>query len=296
MKKMNVYIFALPTISFLCFILIFLFGCSDTSNGRNSNTVTESGEITVISREEGSGTRDAFIELMNIIDENGYDTTLQNSEITNSTSVAIWTVKGNKRAIGYTSLGSLSKDVKCVCVDGVFPSGDSIKNGSYKLQRDFIVAYKEAELSAAAKDFLTFLSSRECEAIVNQEKYVGISSSESYKPSKIDGVVTLAGSTSVAPVMNVLADMYKELNPKVRIEIQESGSSAGIESALSGAVDIAMSSRALKENELAVLKDKVIALDGIAVIVHLSNIYDNLSSEQIKSIFSGETTKWEDLK
>ena len=205
------------------------------------------------------------------------------------------TVKGNKNAIGYVSLGSLSNDVKAVGLDGVAPSTATVKDGSYKLQRPFKIAYIDTKLTDIDKDFISFITSKQGEAIISKEGYISAEAKEDYTKSGKKGTITIAGSTSVAPVMNVLADEYKKLNPDVKIEIQESGSSAGIESAIQGAVEIAMSSRELKDDEAKTLKSQTIALDGIAVIVNSSNSLDTLTSKQVKNIFEGNVSTWEEV-
>ena len=234
-------------------------------------------------------------KLMGVTDENGNDITADSAELTNSTSVVMSTVKGNKNAIGYVSLGSLSNDVKAVGIDGVAPSTATVKDGSYKLQRPFKIAYIDAKLTDIDKDFISFITSKQGEAIIAKEGYISIEATKDYTGSGKKGTITIAGSTSVAPVMNVLADEYKKLNPDVKIEIQESGSSAGIESATQGAVEIAMSSRELKDDEAKTLKSQTIALDGIAVIVNNSNTLDALTSEQVKNIFEGNVSTWEEV-
>ena len=258
------------------------------SCGKQNNT------ITVVSREDGSGTRGAFTELMGI-EKDGTDRTYAKAEISNSTSVVISTVAGNKNAIGYISLGSLNDSVKAVKVDNVEATVDNVKNGSYKISRPFIIATKD-EISDLAADFIKFILSDDGQAIVS-EKYITIGGSGAYTASGLSGKVTLAGSTSVAPLMDELAAAYKELNPDVVIEIQQSGSGAGIQSAIEGVCDIGMSSRELKDSEKeAGLTPTVMALDGIAVIVNKENSVDALSSEQIQSIYIGETTSWADVK
>lgn len=266
--------------------------CSKDSNGDK----VSSAAVNVITREEGSGTRDAFVELMEIVDEQGNDATAPTAETTNSTSVMMSTVEGNPNAIGYVSLGSLSDTVKAVSLDGVAPSADTVKDGSYKLQRPFKIAYIEKNLSALSKDFISYIMSADGQAIISQEGYISIASDTEYKASGMSGTISISGSTSVAPVMNVLADKYQQLNPNVKIEIQEPGSSAGLQSAIEGAVDIAMSSRELKDDELNVLKAETIALDGIAVIVNQQNEIDALTSQQVKDIFTGTVTKWEEVR
>lgn len=250
--------------------------------------------ITVVSREDGSGTRGAFTELMGI-EKDGTDRTYAKAEISNSTSVVISTVAGNKNAIGYISLGSLNDSVKAVKIDGVDATVDNVKNGLYKISRPFIIATKDG-ISDLAADFIKFILSDDGQAIVS-EKYITVGGSGAYTASGLSGKVTLAGSTSVSPLMDELAAAYKELNPDVVIEIQQSGSGAGIQSALEGVCDIGMSSRELKDSEKeAGLTPTVMALDGIAVIVNKDNRIGTLSSEQIQSIYIGETTSWADVK
>ena len=247
-----------------------------------------------ISREDGSGTRGAFTELMGI-EKDGTDRTYAKAEISNSTSVVISTVAGNKNAIGYISLGSLNDSVKAVKIDGVDATVDNVKNGSYKISRPFIITTKDG-ISDLAADFIKFILSDDGQAIVS-EKYITVGGSGAYTASGLSGKVTLAGSTSVSPLMDELAAAYKELNPDVVIEIQQSGSGAGIQSALEGVCDIGMSSRELKDSEKeAGLTPTVMALDGIAVIVNKDNRIGTLSSEQIQSIYIGETTSWADVK
>lgn len=258
------------------------------SCGKQNDTVT------VVSREDGSGTRGAFTELMGI-DKNGTDMTYAKAEISNNTSVVISTVAGNKNAIGYISLGSLNDSVKAVKVDNVEATVDNVKNGSYKISRPFIIATKD-EISDLAADFIKFILSDDGQAIVS-EKYITIGGNGAYTASGLSGKVTLAGSTSVSPLMDELTAAYKALNPDVTIEIQQSGSGAGIQSAIEGVCDIGMSSRELKDSEKeAGLTPTVMALDGIAVIVNKDNSVDALSSEQIQSIYVGETTSWADVK
>lgn len=252
-------------------------------------------EIHVITREDGSGTRGAFTELLEIAQDD-IDHTIQTAEVTQSTSVMISTVSGNEAAIGYASLGSVDDTVKVLKVDGVEATTENIKNGSYKVARPFIIASKD-NLSDAAKDFENYILSAEGQAIISKDYITIDDDAPSYTASGLSGKVTLAGSTSMAPVMEQLADAYMALNPDVTIEIQQSGSSAGIESVIEGACDIAMSSRELKDSEIAEgLVPTVIAMDGIAVIVNKSNDVSDLTSEQIRQIYTGEITKWSKLR
>lgn len=252
-------------------------------------------EICVISREDGSGTRDAFTELLGIM-ENDIDNTTVNAEITNSTSVMMTTVAGNTEAIGYVSLGSLNDSVKAIKVDGVGATTDNVSNGDYAVARPFNIVTGD-EVSENAQDFINFIMSKEGQAIIREEGYISVGGDSSYTVSGLTGTVTLAGSTSVAPVMEKIAEKYMELNAGVTIEIQQSGSGAGITSTIEGVCDIGMSSRDLKENEIAEgVSSTKIAMDGIAVIVNVDNAVDDLTSEQIKDIFVGKTTKWSEVQ
>ncbi len=297
MAKKSIIISVISVICLVGIVSLAMYGCSsDSGKNEDSDKSKVTGQITVISREEGSGTRDAFVEIMGITDEKGNDITADMAELTNSTSVMMSTVKGNKNAIGYVSLGSLGSTVKAVKLDGVAVSTATVKDGSYKLQRPFKIAYVDNKLSDIDKDFISFITSNQGEEIIGKEGYISAKSTGEYTSSTLKGTITIAGSTSVAPVMNVLADEYKKLNPNVKIEIQESGSSAGIESAMQGAVEIAMSSRNLKDDEAKVLKSQTIALDGIAVIVNPQNQIDELTSNQVKDIFAGNVNTWEEVE
>ena len=264
------------------------------SCGGGSGKVSDK-DITVISREEGSGTRDAFTELTGVLQDD-VDKTVDTAEISNSTSVVTQSVAGNDAAIGYISLGSLDDTVKAVKVDGVEATVDNIKSGDYKIQRPFNIV-TNGEVGELPQDFINFIMSADGQAIIEEEGYIKINdSAEAYEPSGLEGTITLAGSTSVSPVMEVLADEYKALNSGVTIEIQQTGSGAGIQSTIEGVCDIGMASRELEDEEAAEgLTSQAIALDGIAVIVNSENSVDNLTTEQIRQIFTGEITNWADV-
>ena len=292
MKKKILAVMSAVVITTLAFT-----GCGNSSKeSTEQSDKGMSGEITVVSREEGSGTRDAFVELLGILDENDNDLTTQMAEVTNSTSVMLSTVAQNQKAIGYVSLGSLSDEVKSIQIDGIDATAENIKSGEYKVSRPFNIAYKENKLTDLDKDFMKFIMSEQGQAIVEKEGYIRLDGEGSYGAAKLKGKITLAGSTSVAPLMDVLKDEYIKLNPDVTIEIQESGSSAGIQSAMEGATEIGMSSRELKDQEAKELTSKQIALDGIAVIVNKESKITTLTSEQIKSIYTGDVTDWADVK
>ncbi len=278
--------------------IAMIFSMAACGNG-GSEEGAEGGAnpITVVSREDGSGTRGAFVELMGIMVDD-VDQTTQSAEITQSTSVAMTTVAGNEKAIGYISLGSLDDSVKALKVDGVEPTVDTIKAGQYAVSRPFEVVTND-ELSDLAADFISYIMSAEGQAIIAEEGYITIDDNAPAYEQKSDlsGKIVLAGSTSVSPVMLVLADAYKAIYSGVEIEVQQTGSGAGITSTIEKACDIGMSSRALKPEELEQgLTETTIAMDGIAVIVNKANTVEDLTSEQIRQIFTGEVTDWSEVQ
>ena len=255
-------------------------------------------EFTVVSREDGSGTRGAFIELVGLeeeVDGEKEDMTTQAAVVQNSTNAVMQTVAGDTAAIGYISLGSLNDTVKAVKVEGVEATEENIASGEYKISRPFNLAYKEAELSDLAKDFLKFVISEDAQALSLEEGYVPLKDTEKYQASGAKGTLTVAGSTSVTPLMEKMVEKYKELNPDASIEIQSTGSSAGIEAVIDGAADIAMASRELKDEEKDKLAVEVIATDGIAVIVNKDSKLEDLTIDQLKQIFKGEITNTSEL-
>lgn len=253
-------------------------------------------EITVVSREDGSGTRGAFIELFGVeqkdADGNKVDYTTVEANITNSTSVMMTTVAGDEYAIGYISLGSLNDTVKALRVGGQAATVENIKSGAYKISRPFNIAVKEG-LSQVAADFMAFILSAEGQAVIEENGYISAAEGVPYAGAAPAGKVVAAGSSSVTPVMEKLKEAYLALNPNADIEIQQSDSSTGMTAAIDGICDIGMASRALKDSELAAgLTPTVIAMDGIAVIVNNANPLEDIAAEQVKSIFTGETTTW----
>ena len=255
-------------------------------------------QIDVISREDGSGTRGAFVELTGVeqkIDGKKVDMTTEDAQITNNTAVMMTTVAGDTYAIGYISLGSLNDSVKAVKVAGVEATAENVKSGAYKVARPFNIAWKEDALSDAGKDFIAYILSSEGQAIVNANGYVGSDDAAAYEAAGVTGKVVVAGSSSVSPVMEKLAEAYMAANTGLEIEIQTSDSTTGMTSAMEGACEIGMASRELKEAEAAELESTAIAMDGIAVIVNNENPVENLSLEQIGAIYTGETTAWNEL-
>lgn len=259
------------------------------------------GEITVLSREDGSGTRGAFIELFGIEQKNDAgekeDMTTDDAQITNSTSVMMTTVQGNPKAIGYISLGSLDESVvKAVEIDGAAPTVENVKAGTYKVVRPFNIATK-GEASEVAQDFINFIMSADGQKVVSENGYITVDdAAPAYAASGVSGKVVVGGSSSVTPVMEKLKEAYMALNPDVTVEVQQSDSTTGMTST-DGAYDIGMASRELKDSELeAGLTPTVIAQDGIAVIVNKENTLTGLTSEQVLSIYTGETTDWSELQ
>ena len=257
-------------------------------------------EINVISREDGSGTRGAFIELFGIEQKNAegkkIDYTTDDCDITNSTSVMMTSVAGNDCAIGYISLGSMNDTVKALKIDGVEASVENIKNGSYKVARPFNIATK-AEVSDTAADFIAFIMSAEGQAVIEENGYIAVvEEAPAFEGGKVSGKIVVAGSSSVTPVMEKLAEAYMALNPNVEIELQQSDSSSGMTSAIDGVCDIGMASRALKDSEIeADLVPMTIAMDGIAVSVSLDNPVNGLTTEQVRDIYMGEITDWSEV-
>lgn len=267
-------------------------GCS------GEESFAPSSEIAVVSREQGSGTRGAFIELMGIEEKNAQgekiDNTTVEADIAKSTSVMMTTVKGNKYAIGYVSLGSLNETVKAVKVDGAEATAAQIEAGAYKAARPFNIAVKEEQLSELARDFINYILSTEGQQVVEKEKYIPLKNTAAYTGSKPSGKIRITGSSSVTPVMEKLKEAYLAVNANASIEIQESDSTTGMNDAIEGRCDIGMASRELKSSELEKgIKGIVIATDGIAVIVNKENPVNELTSEQIKQIFTGAETSWE---
>ncbi|MGB4807707.1 MAG: substrate-binding domain-containing protein [Ruminococcus bromii] len=280
-------------------------GCG--SAGSSSNGSSDAGSdaakfdasktISVVTREEGSGTRDAFTELTGVLVKDGdnkTDNTTTSAVTINSTEAVITNVKDNEAAIGYISLGSLNDTVKALKIGGVEATADNVKSGDYAVSRPFNIAYK-GELSDVAKDFVDYIMSSDGQKIVSDNGYVTVSENAAYSGKKPSGKISVAGSSSVSPVMEKLAEAYQKVNTNAKVEIQTSDSSAGMQSAMGGTCDIGMASRDLKDEEKSALKVETIAKDGIAVIVNNANTCDDLTLDQVKSIYTGETTVWSDI-
>lgn len=272
----------------LIMLTIFFTGCA----GGGSN------DIVVVTREDGSGTRGAFIELFGIEEKdangNKVDNTTDEATVVNSTSIVMTTVAGNKNSIGYISLGSLNDTVKAVKIDGTEPTVENIINNAYKVFRPFNIATREG-LSELAQDFIRFILSNDGQKVVEENGYIASSEEGPYSGTKPSGKIVVAGSSSVTPVMEKLKEAYLKLNTNAEIEIQISDSTTGMNSVMEGTCDIGMASGELTENELKSLKPTVIAMDGLAVIVNKENPISSMTSNQIKAIFRGEITSWNEV-
>lgn len=279
-----------------------LTGCKSAPEDDQSSpedAFDTSSSIGVISREDGSGTRSAFIELFGIeqkdADGNKVDFTTDMASITDSTSVMMTTVSGDLYSIGYLSLGVLNDTVKAIQIDGVDATTENIKSGDYKIARPFNIATKE-DVSETARDFINFIMSADGQTVIEDNGYISVSDAEAYSASVDSGKIVVSGSSSVTPVMEKLKEAYLVKNPNVTIEIQQSDSSTGIMDTIDGTCDIGMLSRELKDSELEKgLISMTIAMDGIAVIVNNDSPVDGLNSEQVRSIFTGEATVWSDI-
>lgn len=289
-------------------------GSSDSGSSSSDSTTTEdnassdsgsdasapSGTISVLSREEGSGTRGAFVELFGVEEENAdgekVDNTTVDAQVTNSTAVMMTGVAQDPQAIGYISLGSLDDSVKALKVDGAEASAENVKNGTYKVSRPFNIVTGDS-LSDVAQDFVDYILSSDGQAIVGEDYIPVDDAAEAYAGTSPEGSVVVAGSSSVSPVMEKLKEGYEAVNPNASIEIQTSDSTTGVESTISGICDIGMASRELKDTETSEgVTGTQIAIDGIAIIVNNENSMTDITSDQVKQIYTGEVTNWEDLQ
>ena len=310
LKKMMALVLCAATVAGLG-----LTGCGNSDNGAADNAgsaATESGStdsadassdfsgnISVLSREDGSGTRGAFIELFGIEVKNDAgekeDMTTVDATITNNTEVMMSTVAGNEYAIGYCSLGSLNDTVKAVKIDGAEATTENVSNGTYKVSRPFNIITKDT-VSDVAQDFINYIMSADGQQVIADDGYISVAQGDTFTSTGASGKITIDGSSSVSPVMEKLVEAYKAVNPNAEIEQQTTDSTTGITSAAEGICDIGMASRELKDEETKEnLTATEIARDGIAVVVNNDNDIDELTSDQVKAIFTGETTDWEDL-
>lgn len=277
-------------------VMASLAGCGSTGSSSSTGGFDTKSNISVITREDGSGTRSAFIELTGVQEEKDgtkTDNTLSTAIVQSSTQAVLTGVAGDPTAIGYISLGSLNDTVKAAKIDGVEPTSETVKDGSYKISRPFNIATKD-NLSEAAQNFIDYILSKEGQEIVNKDYVEAVDKAEPFAGAKGKGKVKVGGSTSVSPVMEKLAEAYKKVNKDVTVEVNTSDSSTGMSQAAEGTVDIGMASRELKDSETAKgIKGTVIAKDGIAVIINKSNTVEDIKLDQLKDIYTGSTTTWE---
>ena len=304
MRMKNGKRFAAVAMSVMCMGTMVACGssgsASNDSKTGSAGSSSKSQTITVVSREDGSGTRGAFIELFGIEEKDAsgkkVDNTTDDATITNSTEVMMTTVAGDEAAIGYTSLGALNSSIKALKVDGAEATAANVKSGTYKISRPFNIATK-GTVSEVTQDFINYILSEDGQKIVESNGYISQGNSGAFTSNGASGKIVVAGSSSVTPVMQKLLEAYQKVNTGAKIELQENDSTTGMTAAIDGTCDIGMASRELKDSEKSAgLTNQVIALDGIAVIVNNKNSASNITSEQVKAIFTGETTDWSNVK
>jgi phosphate transport system substrate-binding protein len=272
-----------------CVVMIGMIGCNEPA------AFDKKREISVVTREAGSGTRDAFVELTGIlvkVDGKKKDNTTKEALTIDGTQGVMSSVGGNEYGIGYISLGSLNATVKAISVNGVTPNASTVKDGTYPIARPFNIAIKDS-VSPLAQDFINFILSDAGQKVVESHGYVSVVQGNTYEPTKLSGKIVLAGSSSVSPVMEKLKEAYLALNPNVEIEIQTNDSSSGMLAAKEGTCDIGMASRELKESEATDLHAITIARDGIAVIVNNKNPLQNLTIAKLREVYMGAIRNWE---
>jgi phosphate transport system substrate-binding protein len=281
---------------FMAYLLAIAFLTSCKSTNINGQAGPLNMSVTVISREDGSGTRGAFVDLFDILDKSGYDMITDRAEITNSTSVVMMSISGDPNAIGYISMGSLNDTVKAAKIDGVEATVENINNGTYTISRPFIIATNK-ETDALTEDFIAYIMSENGQNIVSDSGYIRVADTGPFTFVNPSGKIIVAGSSSVTPVMEKLIEAYLDINTEAEIELQTSDSSTGMNNTKDGVCDIGMSSRELKQSEIeSGLVPVRIAMDGIAVIINKDNNIDALTKEQVKKIFTGELDNWSIIK
>ena len=270
----------------------------DTASDSKAATWDSSNDITIVSREDGSGTRGAFIELFGIEEKDAsgekVDNTTTDAQITNSTSVMMTTVSGDEYAIGYVSLGSLDDSVKAVKIDGAEATAENVKSGTYKVSRPFNIVTKDGADNEVAADFIDFILSTDGQAVVTDNKYIALDDTKAFAGTSPSGKCVVGGSSSVSPVMEKLIEAYKAVNSNAEIELQTTDSTTGVTSTQDGSYDIGMASRELKDTETGVTST-VIATDGIAVVVNNDSTVDELTSDQVKTIYTGGAYTWDEV-
>lgn len=288
----------IASIASLVLVAIFASCNDDAKESKKTGEAKKQTEISVITREAGSGTRDAFTELVGtLIKENGKkkDITTKEALTIDGTQGVMSTVAGNENAIGYISLGSLNSTVKALKINGVEATKENVKNAAYSISRPFNIATK-GEVKGIAKDFIDFIMSADGQKIVDANGYVSVADGKPYTSKKLKGKIVIAGSSSVSPVMEKLKEAYVQLNPEVEIEIQTNDSSSGMLAAKEGTCDIGMASRDLKPSESEILTGLTIARDGIAVIVNLQNAISDMPLSKLREIYTGSLRFWEQVQ
>ena len=280
-------------------MMMSLAACGSSSKGNGDGGSASGGSINVVSREDGSGTRGAFVELFGVeeeVDGEKVDNTTADATVTNNTSVMLSTVAQDPNAIGYVSLGSLSDDVKAVKIDGAEATAENIENGSYKVSRPFNIVTNGDATDPVAVDFIAYCLSKDGQAIATDNGYIGEDGAD-FTSAQPEGKIVVGGSSSVSPLMEKLIEAYKTVNPNAELELQTTDSTTGVSGALEGTYTIGMASRELKDSEVeGGAKAAVLALDGIAVVVNPGNTTDDLTVDQIKGIYTGELTTWADVQ
>lgn len=286
MKKLGLIVFS----------ALVLIGCA--GGNKDNGEFNLDSEITVVSREDGSGTRGAFVELLKIEEKDGSgnkkDRTTPEAIIANKTDVMMTNISSDKNAIGYLSLGSLNDSVKALKIDGVEPSVENIKNNTYKVARPFNVVFKE-DADELTQDFMKYILSEEGQAVVEASGYIAIDTDYKYEKAEVSGKIVVAGSSSVSPVMEKLIEAYSALHSGISIEMQTTDSTAGVQAAIDGSAQIGMASRELKDEEKAKINATVIGIDGIVVVVNKENPLEGLSSDDVKAVYTGEKTTWAEV-
>ena len=290
MKKITILI------SMAILVSAFVTGCSRDKSTSDNKAPSYKGEsISVISREDGSGTRGAFIELFGVQVKNAdgtkKDKTTKDATVVSNTDVVLMNVKNDDYAIGYVSLGSINDTIKTLQIEGVDASEENVKNGSYKISRPFNIVTK-GETKGVAKDFIEFILSADGQKVVAKSYITVDDNAPAYAGNKPSGKIVVGGSSSVTPIMEKLQEAYLKINPNAKIEIQLSDSTTGINSAINGTCDIGMASRELSDSEKTKLTSTEIALDGIAVIVNKNNPVKNMTNDEVRKVYVGETTEW----
>ena len=288
----------------LCAVVLScsLVACSGEDDYENDLSdvegLDELGAVTVVAREEGSGTRTVFSETVGLLVTNDSgveeDVTTEDAIICEDAEAVIAAVQADSSAIGYVSLAAVEgvEGIKVIAVQGVTPTTDTVEDGSYALTRNFYLVFS-GTLSEVEYDFLSYILTAGQDIVA--EGYVQATSTTRFLSDRSSGTITISGSTSVAPLIEELAAAYLELNSNAEIVIEATDSTSGINAAMTGDSDFGMSSRDLEDYEEELLDYEIIAVDAVAVIVNEDNPIDELSLEQLYALFSGDVATWAEL-